>query len=185
MIGNAWVRGLVIAVGLSASAVLTSCDEQALDRIEDTMVTEQYDATATTRYTWQVEYRPEGVTADRPREGRTETFESSYRVNVNGQPAVPSAGDAADEKGLWWPALPPKPTVDELEARQQDDEMFAEPLIQQAVEYTLTFEEAGEMVTLQTEYPVYREAVKGKATDRSLKLTLGREDAYVWKAEMQ
>lgn len=189
-----------LAIGLGASLTLTGCSEASLDTFEDsvdttventldkvegTFVVDSYEATATTIYTWQAEYRPSGVTQDRPREGRIETFESSYRVNVNGEPATQNAGSSADEQGLWWPALPPKPTVDDLEARQQGREVFAEPQIQKSVEYTLAFEENGEMVALKTEYPVYREAVKASQENRSLKLTLGREDAYVWKAEMQ
>ncbi|NER81809.1 MAG: hypothetical protein F6K42_20050 [Leptolyngbya sp. SIO1D8] len=164
--------------------VLTSCAEVVNEALEDTVTTDNYEATATTIYTWRVEYSPQGVTPDRPREERYETFESSYRVNINGQPVVQDFGEA-DEKGLWWPALPPKPTVDELEARQKNREVFSEPLIQKSVRYTLAFEEAGEMVTLRTEYPAYREAVRAHQAQRPLKLTLGRQDAYVRKAEMQ
>lgn len=193
------VRMLGLTVSLGVSLALTGCGEvsldtieesvdttveNTLDRLEDNFVVDNYEATATTVYTWQVEYRPRGVTPDRPREGRIETFESSYRVNINGQPGSDNSG-SPDEKGLWWPALPPKPTVDELEARQKDREIFSEPQIQKSVQYSLAFEESGEMVALQTEYPVYREAVKGSEAGRPLKLTLGREDAYVWKAEMQ
>ncbi|MEM9008383.1 MAG: hypothetical protein AAGE59_33350 [Cyanobacteria bacterium P01_F01_bin.86] len=188
-----------LAFGLGAGLTLSGCGEASLDtfensvettventldKLEGTFIVDTYEATATTIYTWQVEYRPGGVTQDRPREGRIETFESSYRVNINGQPATQNSG-SADEKGLWWPALPPKPTVDDLEARQKNREVFAEPQIQKDVQYTLAFEEAGQMVTLQTEYSVYREAVKANEAGRPLKLTLGREDAYVWKAEMQ
>ena len=193
------VKLICLTVGLGVSLALAGCGEgslesfedtvdttveNTLDRLEDNFVVEDYEATATTIYTWQVEYRPRGVTPDRPREGRIETFESSYRANVNGQPGSDASGNP-DEKGLWWPALPPKPTVDELEALQKDREVFSEPQIQKSVQYTLAFEEAGEWVTLETEYPVYREAVKGHEAGRPLKLTLGRQDAYVWKAAMQ
>ena len=189
-----------LTLGLGASLALTGCSEASLntfensvdttventlDKLEGTFVVDNYEATATTIYTWQAEYRPSGVTQDRPREGRIETFESSYRVNVNGQPATQSAGSSADEKGLWWPALPPKPTVNDLEARQQSREIFSEPQIQKSVEYALAFDQNGETIALKTEYPVYREAVKANEAGRPLKLTLGRQDAYVWKAKMQ
>ena len=181
---NRRVQGTYLAASLGMSLVLTGCGELTTDSFEDTMVTNDYEATAVTVYTWQAEYSPQGVTPDRPRENRIETFESSYRVNINGQPAAQDFGNA-DEKGLWWPALPPEPTVDDLEARQKRREVFSAPQIQKSVKYTLTFEEAGEMVTLQTEYPVYREAVRAGDAERPLKLTLGRQEAYVRKAEMQ
>lgn len=173
---------MVASVGTGLT--LTSCAELVSETVGETLVTENYEATAVTVYTWKAEYRPRNVSQDRPLEGRIETFESSYRININGQPVVQDFGDA-DEKGLWWPALPPKPTVDDLEARLQPREVFEVPLISKSERYTLTFEQAGEMVTLQTNYPVYREAVKGHQSERSLKLTLGRNAAYVRRAELQ
>ncbi|MDA0268428.1 MAG: hypothetical protein O2890_10800 [Cyanobacteria bacterium] len=178
-----WLKTTGLAVGLGLVA-LGGCDQLATGSLEDIVVTDNYEATAMTTYTWQAEYRPQGVTPDRPREGRIETFGSSYRVNINGQPVAADFG-SADEQGLWWPDLPPKPTVDDLEARLKKREVFSAPEINKSVQYTLTFEQGGEQVTVQTEYPVYREAVKGREGGRPLQLTLGREEAYVRRAEMQ
>lgn len=172
----------VAAIGVGLA--LAGCQELATDSLGNTLVTDEYEATAITIYTWRAEYRPQNVTQDRPNEGRFETFDSSYRVNINGQPAVQGFGEA-DEQGLWWPALPPKPTVDDLEARQKKREIFEAPQIDKTVNYTLSFEQAGEIVTLRTEYGVYREAVRAHDDERSLKLTLGRQEAYVRRAEMQ
>jgi hypothetical protein len=173
-----------VAAGLGLGVVLVGCDELATGSFEQTVVTDNYEATAMTTYTWQAEYRPQGVSPDRPREGRFETFESSYRVNINGQPVAESFG-SADEKGLWWPDLPPKPTVDDLEARLEKRELFEAPQINKSVQYTLTFDQNGEQVTVRTEYPVYREAVRGHEAGRPLQLSLGREEAYVRRAEVQ
>lgn len=179
------LQSALMMTGIGLVAVLASCEDISTTNLQDVVTTDTYEATAVTIYTWQAEYRPQGVTPDRPNEGRLETFESSYRVNTNGQPVAGNVGDA-DEQGLWWPALPPKPTVDDLEARLKRREEFAEPQIAQSVKYTLAFEDVGgEMVTLETQYPVYREAVKAHEAGRSLKLTLGREEAYVRAAEMQ
>ena len=101
---------------------LAGCGD--LGSFEETLVTDNYEATAMTTYTWQAEYRPQGVTQDRPRESRIETFGSSYRVNINGQPVAEDFG-SADEQGLWWPDLPPRPTVDDLEARLKRREAFS------------------------------------------------------------
>jgi hypothetical protein len=113
-----------------------------------------------------------------------ETFETNSLVNMNGQPTVEPTGEQ-DSQGIWWPAIPPKPTVDELEARQKPGEVYGEPQIQQSVDYRLTFDQAGETVTLPTNDDVYREAVRAYEQGRSLKLLLGVQDAYVQKAEMQ
>lgn len=149
----------------------------------ETRVTNRYEATATTTYTWLVEYSPAGSTQDRPRDRRIETFSSSYRVNVNGQPVVQDFGNS-DSQGLWWPALPTRPTVDELEARQKRREVYGEPQINKSVEYTLTFEQSGEMITVATNHSVYREAVRGLQAERPLQITFGREEAYIRQAKI-
>jgi len=166
---------LMVAVGVGLSIALSGCEAVVVD---------EYEAIAVTTYTWRAEYLPRGVTPDRPREGRTESFESNSLVNMNGQPTVVPTGDR-DSQGIWWPALPPKPTVDELEARLKDDETFSEPQIHKSVEYTLTFEKEGDTVTLPTQYPVYREAVRAYENGRSLELILSPQDIFVQKAEMQ
>jgi hypothetical protein len=165
--------GLVASVGCGLA--VASCSE---------VVTQDYEAIAVTTYTWRAEYTPQGVTPDRPREGRIETFETNSLVNMNGEPTVDATGER-DETGIWWPALPPKPTVEDLEARQQAGEVFSEPLIDQRVEYSLTFEQTGETVTLPTDASVYRQAVQAYERDRPLKLLLGAQDAYVQQAEIQ
>lgn len=166
---------LGVAASVGMGLAIAGCNQ---------LVTDDYEAIAVTTYTWQVEYTPRGVTPDRPREGRIETFETNSLVNLNGEPTVEATGDR-DENGIWWPALPPKPSVEALEARQKEGEVFSEPLIDKSVEYSLTFDQAGERVTLPTHYSVYRQAVKAHKRDRPLKLTLGAQDAYVQKAEIQ
>ena len=168
-------RILGLIAGLGMSVAIASCEE---------VVTHNYEAMAVTTYTWRAEYTPQGVSPDRPREGRLETFETNSLVNMNGEPTVEATGDR-DANGIWWPALPPKPTVEELEARQKEGEVFSEPLIDKSVEYSLTFDHNGDTVTLPTDYAVYRQAVKAHESERSLKLLLGAQDAYVQKAEIQ
>lgn len=165
--------GLAFSAGLGLA--IAGCQE---------VVTDDFEAMAVTTYTWRAEYSPQGVSPDRPREGRMETFETNSLVNTNGQPTVDPTGDR-DENGIWWPALPPKPTVEDLEARQKEGEVFSEPLIEKSVKYSLKFDKTGETVTLPTDFSVYRQAVKAYEADRPLKLLLGAQDAYVQKAEIQ
>jgi hypothetical protein len=168
-------RFLGVLTSFAFGLTLASCQE---------LVTDQYEATAITTYAWQAEYRPQGVSPDRPRDTRIETFETNSLVNTNGQPTVDPTGER-DSQGIWWPALPPKPTVEELEARQKAGEVYSEPLLQKQIEYSLTFDNAGSMVTLPTDATVYRTAVKASEEARPLKLLLGAQDGFVQKAEVQ
>ncbi|MEM1280057.1 MAG: hypothetical protein AAGG53_08605 [Cyanobacteria bacterium P01_H01_bin.152] len=164
-----------LATGIGLGLAIAGCGE---------VVTDDFEAMAVTTYTWRAEYTPAGVTQDRPREGRIEEFETNSLVNMNGQPTVDPTGER-DSNGIWWPAIPPRPSVDELEARLKDGERFSEPLIDKSADYTITFESGGETVTLPTGYVVYRRAVQAHESDRSLKLLLGPQDTYVQKAEIQ
>ena len=166
---------LRLATGIGLALAIAGCGE---------VVTEDFEAMAVTTHTWRAEYTPAGVTPDRPREGRIEEFETNSLVNMNGQPTVDPTGEQ-DSNGIWWPALPPRPAVDELEARLKDGEEFSRPQIHSTVDYTLTFDQAGETVTLPTNYVVYRRAVQAHDRDRPLELLLGPGDAYVQKAEIQ
>lgn len=160
-------------LGLGLSLGLASCRQ---------VVVSEYEADAVTTYTWKVEYRDRNT--DRPRDTRVETFHSAFLINRNGQPLAETAREP-DEKGLWWPDLPPQPTVDELEARQQDNERISAPELVKSVDYTLEFPLEGETVTLPTRYSVYRTAVQAHEAGRSLALTLGGNNDFVTKAEMQ
>ncbi|MDJ0702050.1 MAG: hypothetical protein QNJ46_02115 [Leptolyngbyaceae cyanobacterium MO_188.B28] len=151
----------------------------------DTLVTDQYEATALVTYTWQVEYRPRRMSPDRPRTSRQEKFASASLLNRNGvQPEGAVTGP--DDQGLWWPELPPRPTADELEARLQDREQFESPQLLKSTQYEITYEDnTGEFVTLPTKHALYRKAVRAYANGRSLKLTLGPNDGSIQKVELQ
>ncbi len=71
----------------------------------------QYEATAEATYTWRVNYTHDPLEDKR---GRYEEFESTSLINVNGE--KPEGAVSQDNKGIWWPKLPPKPTIDDLEA---------------------------------------------------------------------
>lgn len=143
-----------------------------------------FEATATTTYTWQVEYVPRGSSRDRPNDRRLEQFESSTVVNLNGiHPDAARSGP--DAKGLWWPSLPPKPTVDDIESRQRKGETARPPEVIKSIDYLITFSQGGETKALPTNHDVYRQAVKAFARERSLALTLGPQDKSVLKAEIQ
>jgi len=168
---------VVAAIALSVGG----CTQVSTNAFE---ATADFEATAATTYTWQVEYLPRSVSQDRPNDRRLERFESTRVVNVNG--IKPDAsGSGPDAKGLWWPVLPPEPTVDEMEDRQRKGETPRPPEVIKGIEYQITFNQGGESKTLPTDYDVYRQAVKAFDKDRPLALTLGPKDQSVLKAEIQ
>ena len=157
------LSALALALGLAAGC-------ETYPATGNTITTNTYEATATVTYTWQVEY---ARSFDQQRTIRQETFESTSLVNRNGvQP--PEAATGPDDEGLWWPALPPRPTADELEARQRETmEKRTDPLLQQAVDYAITFDYDGQTRTLPTSRSVYREASRAYADQQALELTFG------------
>ncbi|MBE9178108.1 hypothetical protein IQ268_05845 [Oculatella sp. LEGE 06141] len=155
-----------IASGALLTVVLTSCT---------TVTTTQYEATALTSYVWQVEYATDPANF---RRRRTEEFASTSLAITNGQ-RPDDAVTGPDDRGLWFPALPPRPTVDELEARQRPMEEIGTPELLTRVEYQLTFQEGGDTKTLSTDYSVYRQAVKAYADGAALELTLGPGETSV------
>jgi hypothetical protein len=129
-----------------------------------------YEATATVTYTWQVDY---AKSFDQARTIHQETFASTSLVNRNGL-APAGAVTGPDDEGLWWPALPPKPTAEELRDRQRQTlEQRSEPLLQKDVNYRITFDYDGQRQTLPTNASVYREAAKAFADQQALELTYG------------
>lgn len=170
-----------VAVAFTAAMVTVSCTQVTTNASE---ATADFEATATTTYTWQVEYVPRGVSKDRPNDRRLEQFKSSALTTINGI-RPDAAGSGPDSKGLWWPVLPPEPTVDEIEDRQLKGETPRKPEVIKSVDYTLTFNQAGETKTLATNHDVYRQAVKAFEKERPLKLTLGPKDNSVIGAEIQ
>ncbi len=158
------LTGLVLLTSLASCSSLT---------------TQQYDATALTRYTWQVDYSPDPM---HERGLRFEEFASTTLLNRNGQKPI-DAVTGPDDRGLWWAALPPVPTIDEIEQRQQALEKPGPPQLMKKVDYQISFQRGAEMVTLPTNFDVYRAVVKAKRSGVALTLTLGLGDNTVEKAE--
>ncbi len=144
-----------------------------------TVTTTQYEATARTTYTWQVEYF---VNQSNDNLTRYETFATSSLLNRNGiKPA--NAVTGPDDKGLWWAALPPRPTVDEIEQRQKFQKPGSPQLIK-SVDYRLTYTVGNQQQTLPANYQVYRQVVKAYPQKVPLQLTLGVNNDTVEKAQL-
>ncbi|MFN6442087.1 MAG: hypothetical protein RMY35_035175 [Nostoc sp. DedSLP01] len=157
---------LILLTALS----LTSCSTTSV---------EQYEATALTSYTWQVKYANNLTNAPQP---RIESFATASALNRNGlKPAGAVIGP--DDKGLWWPTLPPRPSIDEVEQRKKSEEEAGKPELQKTVKYQITYSVGEQQKTLPTNYDVYRQVVKAYPSKTRLELTFGLNDDSVEKAE--
>jgi hypothetical protein len=165
------IRHTIIALA-SLALGLTSCDQKTIN---------QYEATATVTYTWQVEY---SVDQDKTNQIRREKFASTSLINKNGE-RPGEAVTGPDDKGLWYPALPPRPTVDELEARKRPQEIMGQPELLKDADYTITYESEGQTINASTNYDVYRTVVKALPNQQSLELTLGVDNKFVQKADVK
>ena len=143
-----------------------------------TLTTNQYEATALTSYTWQVKYANDLANETSP---RFETFAKTELLNRNGNKPL-QAVTGPDDRGLWWPSLPPRPTVDEVFERKHGLEA-SKPELLKSVEYKLTYGVGEQQRTLPTNYQVYRRVVKAYPLRTPLQLTLGIGDNSVENAE--
>uniref|UniRef100_A0A7C3VMH3 Uncharacterized protein n=1 Tax=Planktothricoides sp. SpSt-374 TaxID=2282167 RepID=A0A7C3VMH3_9CYAN len=164
------LKPLSSILSLVAGMVIAGCNS---------IVTDRYQATAEVQYRWQVSY-----TTAQEKFPRRETFAANSLTNINGQKPQ-GAITGPDDKGLWWPSLPPRPTVEEMEQRQQPGENIGTPELNKSVEYKLSYQVGQETVTLPTNHQVYRAVAKAYPERLPLKFTLGVGDASVDKAETQ
>ncbi len=144
-----------------------------------TLTANQYEATALTSYTWQVKYANDLTNEKLP---RFETFATTSLLNRNGLKPN-GAVTGPDDRGLWWAALPPRPTVDEVEQRKGSQQEASRPELLKSVKYELKYEAGSQQRTLPTNYEVYRQVVKAYPSRTPLELTLGVDDNSVEKAE--
>ncbi len=160
---------LITAIALGTT--LTSCS---------TLSTDVYEATAITKYTWQVKYATDLANDTSP---RFETFATTTLLNRNGNKPE-QAVTGPDDQGLWWPALPPRPTLDEVQQRLSPPQSEAsKPELLKSVQYKLTYGVGDQQKTLPTNYDVYRQVVKAYPSHTPLELTLGVNEDSVEKAE--
>ncbi|WP_374108478.1 hypothetical protein [Nostoc sp. XA010] len=164
------MRFLPSIITALTALTLTSCS---------TTTAEQYEATALTSYSWQVKYANNLTSQPQP---RIETFANTSVVNRNGV-KPPGAVVGPDDRGLWWPTVPPRPSVDEVEQRKRPQEEAGKPELIKDVKYKLTYGVGNSQNTLPTNYEVYRQVVKAYPERTPLELTLGVNDNSVEKAE--
>lgn len=159
----------LVSAAIGTSVLFAGCGSQQ---------SSQYEATAKATITWRVPYYEGDVTNDkRP---RYEEFESVSLVNVNGQ--KPEGAVRQDDKGIWWPKEPPRPTVDEIEGgKKKSYEKIGTPEALRQVEYRVKYNNDGERINLPTNHSVYRKVVQSYP-DVPLNFTMGVNNGSVTKA---
>ena len=166
-----WQKLFLILLSFTIVLTFAACGVQTIDR---------YEATAITTLTWQINYANDPMEDKR---GRFEEFASASVENKNGiEPSGRVVGP--DDKGLWWPTIPPKPNLDEIESRQKTNyEKPGKPELLRQEKYYITYQKDGQTITLPTNYAVYRQVVKAYPNRTPLKLTMGINNGSVEKAE--
>ncbi|MGF1541236.1 MAG: hypothetical protein ACFCU5_12420 [Pleurocapsa sp.] len=157
------------SLGWSLAVIFAGCGSQNV---------QQYEATAETTMTWRVNYTNDPMEDKR---GRYVEFVSTSLTNRNGE--KPEGGVVQDDKGIWWGKVPPKPSIDEIEAaKKQPYEKIGSPELLRTVEYYVTYQQDGQTITLPTNYSVYRQVAKAYPNGTPLKFTMGLNNGSVEKA---
>ncbi len=131
-------------------------------------------AVAIATQTWEVEYYI-NKTSGGLNTQRIQAFQGNTITNTNGEKPT-DAVSGPDDNGIWWGAIPPRPSADEVDQQRQSQEHNDPPMLQRSGEYQLRCEKG----MLFTDAPTYREAARsiraGQAVqvsymlDRALKI---------------
>ena len=159
----------VVSASVGMALLFSGCGSQQ---------SSQYEATSTATITWRVPYYEGDITNDkRP---RYQEFESVSLTSINGQ--KPEGAVRQDDKGIWWPKNPPRPTVDRIEAgKKKPYEKIGKVEALRQVEYRVKYNQDGERINLPTNHSVYRQVVKAYP-DIPLNFTMGINNGSVTKA---
>lgn len=165
-------RIALAGASLTIAFMFTGCGSQQA---------QQYEATAVATSTWRVRYTNDPMEDKR---GRYQEFESVSLTNRNGE--KPEGAVYQDDKGIWWPKNPPKPSVDEIEAgKKKPYEKIGKPELLRQVKYRVKYQQDGETINLPTNYQVYRQVVKAYPEQKPLTFTMGLNNGSVQKATPQ
>lgn len=123
--------------------------------------------------TWEVNYYI-NKTSGGLNTQRIQSFQSNTITNVNGEKPV-DAVSGPDDNGIWWGAIPPRPTADEVDRHRDLQEHTDPPQLQKLVEYQLRCEDR----TLSTDALTYREAARAIRAGQAVTVN------YLWNWVMK
>ncbi|MGK7908050.1 MAG: DUF1565 domain-containing protein [Synechococcus sp.] len=107
-------------------------------------------AIARANYRWRVDYERNKTSSNNRITDRFEFFAGNQLININGEEPL-NAVSGPDGDGIWWPALPARPTPEMIEARRDRLETNDDPLLVRTVDYFLQCE-AGDLTANQRTY---------------------------------
>ena len=137
-------------------------------------------ATAIATQTWEVDYYI-SKTSGGLNSRRTRSFQSNTLTNMNGEKPA-NAVSGSDDEGVWWAALPPRPTADEVDQNRDIQEQNDPPMLQRSVDYQLRCEEK----TLLTDALLYREVSRAVRSGQAVRVSyLGNRALKVETKEEQ
>lgn len=159
LITNRWAgiaSGVLVAVlagcGADTEPVGTSQCEAAIARAS---------------YQWRVDYSPSRSTSSRIQE-RSEFFEGSELINRNRE-EPDGAVSGPDGDGIWWPALPSRPSPEAIDNVRERLEVSDDPVLVHKVDYFLQCD-AGD---LSTDSRTYRQASTVFRSGETLQVSFG------------
>ncbi len=144
---------------IAAFLALNGCTEKT--RLIPT--TQCNSAIAVATQTWEVNYYI-NKTSGGLNTQRKQAFQRNTLTNLNGE--RPVDGVSSDDNGIWWAALPSRPTADEVDQHRQLQEQNDPPLLQRAVDYQLRCENR----VLKTDALTYREASRGIRSGQAIRV---------------
>lgn len=122
-------------------------------------------AIAIATQTWEVEYYI-SKTSGGLNSRRTPSFQRNTLTNLNGEKPA-NAASGSDDEGIWWAALPPRPTADEIDQHRDIQEHNDPPVLQRSVDYQLRCEEK----TLLTDALTYREVSRAIRSGQAVRMS--------------
>lgn len=144
-------------------ALLASCSSDT-----DPVGTTQCDAAiARASYRWRVDYAPSRSTSSRIQE-RSEFFEGSELINRNREEPE-GAVSGPDNDGVWWPALPPRPSPEAVDNAAERLEDSGEPTLVRKVDYFLQCDEGD----LSTDRRTYRQTSTAFRSGETVEVSYG------------
>lgn len=140
-------RGWIAVMSGALVAFLASCGADT----EPVGTTQCEAAIARARYRWRVDYSPSRSTSSRIQE-RSEFFEGNELINRNREEPE-GAVSGPDGDGVWWPALPQRPSLEAIDNAAERLEDSSEPRLVRTVDYFLQCDEGD----LSTDSRTYRQ----------------------------
>lgn len=140
---------------------LTGCDRRG-NLVSETRCSS---AIAEVTNTWRVTYYTNRTHLN-PNNVRVEEFGKTQLTNRNGEKPV-NAASGPNEDGVWFPALPPEPTPEEIENQRQFGERYNPPELNRNVKFTLQCT----VGDLAADGAIYRQAIVALRVSRNFRVS--------------